>query len=249
MKKKLAWALVLCLMMQLLPGTALPALAAQAEPATMHAVSGPPAEESAEDTTGILEVKVTSALPIETMSKVKVTVTDGADVKKGEALHVGGDGVSADTARFEQLPAGKYVVTVSAEKFADYAQEVTVKEDRISRIQVYSARIHTGSDAHPGWIMLGDVNQDTVIDAEDREILLSTIHEGGYEERADLNSDKTVDLMDLQYLVQSLGEKNRLSTVEELLPAVPAVPAGTRVEGELDAVLKDGAAVSLHTTG
>lgn len=293
MKKKLAWALVLCLMMQLLPGTALPALAAQAEPATMHAVSGPPAEESAEEdiedakdtaeepeedtgdakgtaeelvkdaekkvlrnteekaenTTGILEVKVTSALPIETMSRVKVTVTDGADVKKGEALHVGGDGVSADTARFEQLPAGKYVVTVSAEKFADYAQEVTVKEDRISRIQVYSARIHTGSDAHPGWIMLGDVNQDTVIDAEDREILLSTIHEGGYEERADLNSDKTVDLMDLQYLVQSLGEKNRLSTVEELLPAVPAVPAGTRVEGELDAVLKDGAAVSLHTTG
>ena len=81
MKKKLAWALVLCLMMQLLPGTAFPALAAQAEPAlpalaaqaeptTMHVVSGPPAEESAEDTTGILEVKVTSALPIETMSKV-----------------------------------------------------------------------------------------------------------------------------------------------------------------------------------
>lgn len=293
MKKKLAWVLVLCLMMQLLPGTALPALAAQAEPTTMYAVSGPPAEESAEEdiedakdtaeepeedtgdakgtaeepvkdaerkvlrnteekaenTTGILEVKVTSALPIETMSRVKVTVTDGADVKKGEALHVGGDGVSADTARFEQLPAGKYVVTVSAEKFADYTQEVTVKEDRISRIQVYSARIHTGSDAHPGWIMLGDVNQDTVIDAEDREILLSAIHEGGYEEHADLNSDKTVDLMDLQYLVQSLGEKNRLSTVEELLPAVPAVPAGTRVEGELDAVLKDGAAVSLHTTG
>lgn len=311
MKKKLAWVLVLCLMLQMLPGTALPALAeetdmiimddwssmegnkdepegitgydadkqeddgkASGEENTGSAVkedagvpeenTGSVAKEDAgireesidgiigqdagtqEKTDGILEVRVVSALPIQALSNVKVSVSGENDYSRTESLSVGGEGISSETARFEQMPAGEYTVVVSAGKFADYTQKVEVQKDRIARIQVYSAQVHTGSDAHPGWIMLGDVNGDKTINDQDKQKVLDILHAGGYEAAADLNSDQAVDLMDLQYLVQSLGE-HQLSTVESLLNSVPAAATGTHVDGDLDNLIKDGGTVTIRS--
>ena len=341
MKKKLAWVLVLCLMLQMLPGTALPALAeetdmiimddwsgmegnkdepegitgydadkqeddgkASGEENTGSAVkedagvpeenTGSAAKEDAgvpeentgsavkedagvpeentgsvvkedagireesidgiigqdagtqEKTDGILEVRIVSALPIQALSNVKVSVSGENDYSRTESLSVGGEGISSETARFEQMPAGEYTVVVSAGKFADYTQKVEVQKDRIARIQVYSAQVHTGSDAHPGWIMLGDVNGDKTINDQDKQKVLDNLHAGGYEAAADLNSNQAVDLMDLQYLVQSLGE-HQLSTVESLLNSVPAAAVGTHVEGDLDNLIKDGGTVTIRS--
>ena len=205
MKKKLAWVLVLCLMLQMLPGTALPALAEETDMIIMddwsgmegnkdepEGIMGYDADKQEDDgkasgeentgsavkedagireesidgiigqdagtqekTDGILEVRIVSALPIQALSNVKVSVSGENDYSRTESLSVGGEGISSETARFEQMPAGEYTVVVSAGKFADYTQKVEVQKDRIARIQVYSAQVHTGSDAHPGWIMLG----------------------------------------------------------------------------------------------
>ena len=256
MKKQIAWILIFCLMMQLLPGSAISALAETTDNTvleTLETQNSVREEEVADnkenekmnekENTGILEVKVSSALPIQKKSTVQVSILGENDVSEKQSLLVGGDGVSTETARFEELASGDYTVTVSADKFADYTQKVSVQKDQIARIQVYSGQIHTGSNAHPGWIRLGDVNDDSVVDAQDQQMLLDILHEGSMKENADLNSDSAADLVDLQYLVQSMGE-NQLSTVETLFLSAPNIDANTKIEkGNLNDLMQDGASV------
>jgi len=196
-----------------------------------------------------LEVEVISGLPIQQDSTVEVAVKNGADVQT-KTLNLSSQDAASSLARFSNLTPGEYEITVSAEKFADYRQTVAVKNGWISKIQVYSAQVETGAGGKPGWISLGDVNGDRIIDEKDTKIVLQAIHDSGEDANTDLNGDGKVDLVDLQYLTQSIGEKAQLSTVEKLaLPSGLTEEKGTVIAaGSLQNLLTDTGSVTLSTS-
>lgn len=196
-----------------------------------------------------LEVEVISGLPLQQDSTVEVAVKNGADVQT-KTLKLSSQDAASSLARFSDLKPGEYEITVSAKKFADYRQTVAVENGWISKIQVYSAQVETGAGGKPGWISLGDVNGDRVIKEKDTKIVLQALHRSGENANADLNGDGKVDLVDLQYLTQSIDEEAQLSTVEKLaLPSRLAEEEGTVIAaGSLQALLTDAGSVTLSTS-
>ncbi len=201
-----------------------------------------------------LEVKVISGLPFHYDNNngvnATVTISGGSISSQSQTLTISGTDASSAVAHFD-VPAGTYSVTIQADKFADYIQDnITVKEHGISKIQVCSAKMETGANAHPGWILLGDVTKDGLISDDDTQKMLDVIHSGSNDANADLNDDGIVDITDLQYLVQSLNE-NQESTIETLaLPQQMGALEGTTVSGSLADLLTEAKAdsgVSLST--
>lgn len=211
------------------------------------------AEEQKEKAVGVLEVKVTSALPISAASQVTVTIvggeSEGENIKKEQTLTVSAEDAASAVAHFADLPVGEYTVMVSAKYFADYTQTVSVTEDNLTRITVCSAQMKTGNQAHPGWMLLGDVNDDKRVDEQDKQEILQVLHAENYEENKDVNRDHQVDLVDLQYIVQSMGE-NQLSTVETMcLPKEGHTVGGTVIsKGNLENLFQDSGEVQLKTS-
>ena len=114
-----------------------------------------------------------------------------------------------------QVPQGDYTVSVQAEKFASYTQQIHTEAGWIHKIKVCSSKIQNGSSAVPGWLRSGDVDGDGDIDEDDSNALQAAIRAGKDEKACDLNYDGKVDLADLNLLVQSKDEKQE-SAVEKL---------------------------------
>lgn len=251
MKKTLALLLTICLLLQSVPAAAMQTVP-EAYPVKDGVQDKQQTDEQQEKGTGILEVKITSALPLSAASQVTVAIagkeTEGVGIKQEKTVTVSTEDAASAYARFSDLPAGEYAVRVSAKHFADYTQDVSVSEDMLTRISVCSAQMKTGSQAHPGWMLLGDVNGDKLVDEQDKQAMLQTLHAGEYREEKDVNQDQKVDLVDLQYVVQSMGE-NQLSTVETLrLPKEGQVVSGTEISGgNLENLFQDSGKVQLKT--
>lgn len=251
MKKTLALLLTICLLLQSVPAAAMQTVP-EAYPVKEGVQDKQQTDEQQEKGTGILEVKITSALPLSAASQVTVAIagkeTEGVSIKQEKTVTVSTEDAASAYARFADLPAGEYAVRVSAKHFADYTQDVSVSEDMLTRISVCSAQMKTGSQAHPGWMLLGDVNGDKLVDEQDKQAMLQTLHAGEYREEKDVNQDQKVDLVDLQYVVQSMGE-NQLSTVETLrLPKEGQVVSGTEISGgNLENLFQDSGKVQLKT--
>lgn len=251
MKKTLALLLTICLLLQSVPAAAMQTVP-EAYPVKEGVQDKQQTDEQQEKGTGILEVKITSALPLSAASQVTVAIagkeTEGVGIKQEKTVTVSTEDAASAYARFADLPAGEYAVRVSAKYFADYTQDVSVSKDMLTRISVCSAQMKTGSQAHPGWMLLGDVNGDKLVDEQDKQAMLQTLHAGEYREEKDVNQDQKVDLVDLQYVVQSMGE-NQLSTVETLrLPKEGQVVSGTEISGgNLENLFQDSGKVQLKT--
>ncbi len=178
-----------------------------------------------------LEVEVVSAqqLPFEGEAFIEVKGQSGKSEQK--KLTIAKD--ASALADFK-VPQGDYTVSVRAEKFAGYTQQIHAEAGWTHKIKVYSARIKNGSSAVPGWLRPGDLDKNGEIDDNDAEILQTAIRAGKNDAAYDLNGDGKVDLADLSVLVQSRNEQQQ-SAVEKCLTVDPSA-----VQAENGTKLVDG---------
>lgn len=181
-----------------------------------------------------VEVKVVATQEFSPAKEVTVSIAGGATQTIPRTLSLPGLG-SAST-KFEVLP-GEYTVQIQAEKFAQYTQTVRVDSSSTAKIEVCTSKYEReGTNAKRGWLRLGDVTGDSMIDNSDIEQLLSDIRMSPTNSKSNLNDWKgaKVDLADLQYAVQSI-DASQEATVETLF--VPSgliqdeTTQGTTVEG------------------
>ena len=202
-----------------------------------------------------MEVAVTAGLPL--YQSVPLTVTlaqEEGGYKQQETLTLpvsGGQAPAAAQALFDQLPAGKYILTVQGSGFAPYTQKIMV-ENLIYRVElsVGALALDPQTTAHPGVLLLGDLEGSGKIDSTDIGILVDAIQQGENNTVSDLDRSGKVDLVDLQILAASLASPQQVtSTVSARIPAVlttPKAEENTTVQGELEDLLSGIGAVTLQ---
>lgn len=192
---------------------------------------------------GQIDVTIGAALVLRKPVTFTVSLTD-ARTKAGageKQLTLGADSVGESRARFERLAPGNYTLRVKAPGFADYTQEITVDN------KAYTVTLLTGflggmvyetENAHPGVLLIGDVNGDGTADQTDQAKLVDSIDQGGADAvgNSDLNGDGQVNLTDLEYFAK--GQKKAEDTRSRLETSVPAAAIyapkvqGTQVTGK-----------------
>ncbi len=197
-----------------------------------------------------LEVKLTASHPAVREHTYTVAVTGPVSGMRTLALpHAGG---SSDVARFEVTP-GTYTVTVSADKFASYTQEVTVGQHQTARIEVENVRTGSttdkGATGQKGWLRLGDVNGDGDVTQEDVKEILGAMRSTPLDPFYNLNDamDEIVDIADLQYAVQSAGESQEATVMLQSLPQEVLADPGTNIDGA-ENLLSDAGMTQLAPT-
>ncbi len=155
---------------------------------------------------------------------------------------------------FENLHEGSYTLSVEADGFARYEQDIQV-DDKAHGVKLMTGNVDLSAEnaqAHPGVLQIGDVNGDGRIDAEDQEIITNAIDQTDsgkaseqsqedvetpdqnldeHAEQADLNRDGKVDLADLEYFTKSYQTDPVVSTEEISIPS-------SKVTAALDAATK-----------
>lgn len=156
---------------------------------------------------------------------------------------------------FTNLSQGKYTLKVSADGFADYVQTVEVGS------QAASVKLMTGfaegidykSGAHPGTLLIGDVNSDGRIDDKDRQQLTDAIDSGESGGLTDLNGDGGIDLVDLEYLAKGYKvAENTQAVSETVIPSTvikPSAGEGTKVTGDFESLFVKDGGVTLTVSG
>ncbi len=240
MKRLLATLLTGCLAFQMWMGAAMPVYGA----ALPEKVDVPEIlADAAEQEEGVLKVEVRSSELFPFTGKVTVQVSQaGGAVEKEEEMDFAASGLQSTVSSFS-LPAGDYTVTVKTLKFADYTQDVHVEAGWSNKILIYPAKMETGTQAVAGWLRPGDVTGDGQINEEDTNTLLAAIRQK--DSNADVNGDGVTDLLDIQYAVQSLDEKQE-SSVEKLLMAIPAPEAVDGTISNLEDFLNNQGSLTLQ---
>ncbi len=210
--------------------------------------------------TGQVDVSVTSALFLHSATEFTVTLT-GAQTFT-QKLQLDAASVQTKKVHFEGVVPGDYVLTLTAQGFANFEQNITVGE------QGCAINLTTGflggvsyveGDAHPGVLLIGDVDGDGTIGEADRKALVDAVDQNTNSSRTsgniaggalDLNGDGVVDLVDLEYFTKGYNQtRDTAASPEIFVPAsVIDVKAGdnTRVEsGEIAELLKGNSSVSL----
>lgn len=230
--------------------------------------------EVPEDAKGAVEVILGNALPMKRGADLNISLTRNSELIKKESVELAA-GPKKKTVLLDGLDAGTYTLLVEAEGFADFKQEIEVQRN------VRTAEIYAGfrddveyeaGNAHPGALLAGDVDGDGAVNETDGDILIDSMSAhrtavadvSGNTDRADLNKDGIIDLLDLQYYAVSMdkiGEKAdfEASLTTRVADDAAGVGAGknTQVEGRLEDLLssegkitlsvKDGEAISEET--
>lgn len=196
----------------------------------------------AETVTGQVNVSISPALTMD--SPVDFTVELSGE-KIRLTLDNDEEGVS-----FKGLSKGNYELKVSADGFADYTQTVKVDE------QAANVRLSTdflkGIDyqqglPHPGTLLIGDANNDGVINDTDRDVLVDSVDSDG--SIGDLNGDGEVNLIDLEYLAKGYKAEGDTQAVSQI--AIPSavikasVGEGTKIDGSTDALFEKSGSIKL----
>ncbi|MDE7299443.1 MAG: fibronectin type III domain-containing protein [Lachnospiraceae bacterium] len=241
MRKKLALFLAAALA---LPG-AMPARSVQAD----DAVS--PAAQANAAGTGQVDVSVTGALLLKKPVNFAVSLT-GAGTVYTDSVTLNTGGGQDVRASFEGLVAGTYTLRLKADGFAGYTQEIAVGgqgcEVRLATGFLGGMNYSAGA-AHPGVLLIGDVDGDGTVGDADRELLVDAIDRGQYSGVLDLNGDGAVDLVDLEYF--SMGYQpagDTAASLEAFIPVSVIAPGqgdNTTVDGDLSGLLKNTSSVAL----
>lgn len=203
--------------------------------------------------TGQVNVSISPALTLERSVDFTASLT-GADGRVFTQSMALGAESEAEEVSFSRLSDGYYTLKVSADGFADYTQTVNVDK------QAASVRLMTGfadgfdysRGAHPGTLLIGDVNNDGVVDDADRRQLTDAVDGGANSGISDLNGDGNVDLVDLEYLAKGYNvSENTQATLETVIPSTiikPSAGSGTYIAGgSLDELFVKNGGVRLGT--
>ena len=208
--------------------------------------------------TGQIDVSIAAALVLEKTVGFTINLTTPSGEGRQETLELGNGSREESRVTFEGLSNGQYTLTVSAEGFATYTQVISVEG------KGYAINLATGflggidyvvGLAHPGVLVIGDVNGDGEANDTDRTALVDAIDRATRERSAvsggfDLNGDGEVNLVDLEYFAKAYEDaRDKQAGVEVSVPrSVIRTSAGksTSVEGgSLDAVLNNSGSVTL----
>lgn len=240
MRKRLALFLAAALTFQ----GALPAGAARADVSALSAARTNAAG------TGQVNVSITGALLMKKPVNFAVSLT-GAGGVRTDSIVLGTDALE-EKASFEGLAEGTYTLTLKAPGFADYTQEIAVGAQGCS-VQLATGFLggmnYSEGALHPGVLLIGDVNGDGTVDSKDQSLLVDAIDRGQYTDLMDLNGDKKVDLVDLEYFSRGyLPAGNTAASLEAFIPAsviAPGAGDNTMADGDLYGLLKGASNVSL----
>lgn len=161
----------------------------------------------------------------------------------------GQEGASV-SAVFSKVPNGVYTLTISAEGYTPYTQQIEVS-GQIYTVRVYTDRLggytYGADDQHPGVLRGGDMNGDGKVDGTDVATIIAALEDGS-SAAYDLNGNGVVDLIDLQMLAGSYedlaqGTWNDSAFVTSSVPAAAGTDEDTVVTGDLDRLLVDSTAV------
>lgn len=192
--------------------------------------------DSAGTGTGQVNVSISPALALERNVDftAALTGTDGRTLTQSLAL--GADDKSEEVS-FSRLSDGYYTLKVSADGFADYEQVINVDK------QAASVKLMTGfaggfdysRGAHPGTLLIGDANNDGVVDYRDVQQLTDAVDSRTNSGVTDLNGDGSIDLVDLEYLAKGYNiSQNTQATLETIIPSTvikPSAGEGTYIAG------------------
>lgn len=202
--------------------------------------------------TGQVDVSVTGTLPLKAQKDFTVQLT-GAQGSFDGKISLAAGVLGTGSTCFEGVRPGTYELKLTAPGFAEFSQTIEV-ETQGCAVKLTTGFLggvnYTQGAAHPGVLLLGDVDGNGVIDSADGTKLVDAIERAGQRTDAmDLNGDGNVDLVDLEYFSKSYGETRDIAaSIETFVPAsVIHVEKGatTQVTGEVSKVLSGDGAVSL----
>ncbi len=205
---------------------------------------------------GQVDVSIGAALILGAPVDFAVTLTDTQGGVQEKFVTLGsdnGDG-QEESCSFTGLAAGEYALTVTGESFATYTQKVTVRGRETVKLMTgfLEGFKYAAGEAHPGVMLIGDVNKDGIINEGDRTALMTAI-EGGDATglAADLNRDGKIDLADLEYFTKGYNQSRDIQAkIQSSVPpaAIDSFGYGdTIVEGDLEALLEKDVPVMLKT--
>lgn len=218
-------------------------------------------ETTAAAVPGVVEVWITAGAPSQSDQQFHVALAkQGTDVRKEQDVTLPRTADSQTeaprvSARFPELESGVWELSITGSGYMAYTQEITVSEGLGCRAQLYTGKVDLGNETvHPGLLVRGDVNGDGVLDQADAHEIINGIESTLGEENSaegnpcDLNGDKKVDLLDLNYLTEYMAGPK--ATIETFVPqeAVTGVSLnGVSVSaGQIQELFARGDRVSLQ---
>lgn len=207
---------------------------------------------------GQVDVSIGGALILGQDTEFTVKLTNAQnELVSSQKLSLGRDNAKAGRVSFERLAEGDYTVTVSGERFAQYVQKVSVKNGTAYAVNLTTGFLggmnYEAGAAHPGVLIIGDVNGDGKTDAADKTELVNAIEAGAPAGLTDLNGDGVVDLVDLEYLAKGYEHgKDIAAAVDRFVPAAAITASqgkNTVMEGDPEALLRNQGSVTLKPAG
>ena len=141
----------------------------------------------------------------------------------------------------KNIPVGKYDLSVTAEGYAVYDQQIDIQKGSTTQIELNNSKEKNtiiGSDVY-GVIPIGDVDGSGVVDEADAGILMQAIEAGSNDLTLDLNNDKLVNIADLAYIslnYRKFVKATPLSLVSAENVAIEAIE-GTEVIGNIEDIM------------
>ncbi len=203
--------------------------------------------------TGQVNVSISPALALKRNVDFTAVLTgnEGQTVTQRLVLDTGDE---SEEICFSRLSDGYYTLKVSADGFADYEQMINVNKQAASvkLMTGFADGIDYNRGAHPGTLLIGDVNNDGIVDDTDRKQLTDAIDSRTNSGVTDLNGDGSIDLVDLEYLAKGYRiSENTQATTETLIPSTvisASAGSGTYVAGgSLDSLFVKSGGVQLAT--
>ncbi len=195
--------------------------------------------------TGQVNVSVSPALPLSSPVEFTAELSGGVT----QTFTLDADGSSEKQISFKGLAPGDYTLKLSADGFADYTQTLSVTE-QASSVKLTTDFIegitYEQGFAYPGTLLIGDVNNDGIINESDKTTLLDSIDTGAG--NGDLNGDGEIDLVDLEYLAKGYKTEGATAVPEIVISSSvikPSAGEGTDVEGSFEELLTKEGSVTL----
>ncbi|MDE5792282.1 MAG: PEGA domain-containing protein, partial [Oscillospiraceae bacterium] len=275
-KKKIAFLLALCMVSNFSIIAGAEDTLSNIDSETENIVGTVLAEDSQNETITTQEDIATETPEIGDVSKVDVviglamfldkvdftvTLTSENDFSETNLVILGNENETMEeTVSFGNLAEGEYTLKISANGFKTYTQNITVEAQKRYALTLtagfcegYAYEIDA---IHNGVLLIGDINQDGVIDEEDETILVNAIDDNALIDEyvangwtTDLNGDGDTDLEDLMFFSKSYKEDgDTTASIEEFISPdliQAEIPDNIDIEGSFEDMLNGNGSVIL----